>query len=124
MNLPMVDTIKEIRQLQSQFSQAKRYFDLFAQAPVFISDGDKKSAIEEAQKLMRLAGEHHGAVEHAIEQILHPETAQSEYARLLKLAEDHTSELSKFMDEVRKLVGVELEVLHGVLAEAAAQKKE
>jgi hypothetical protein len=122
MNLPMVDTIKEIRQLQSQFSTAKRYFDLFAQAPVFISDGNKKSAIEEAQKLMKLAAEHHVTVEHAVEELLHPETAQGEIDRLLKQAKDHSSELGKFLDEVGKLLGAELEVLHDVLAEGAAQK--
>lgn len=122
LGLPFVEKISDLRKAQAAFSEVKRLFDLFASKPVYIGDGNKKTAIEEAQKLVRIAAEHHVTISLAIEELLHPATRQEELDRLIKHADDHNSELGKAVDEIKALVGAELEVLLEVLKEAEAAK--
>ena len=61
-------------------------------------------------------------VSDALKELLNPATAQSEFQRLIQHAQDHHSELGKFVDGVTALVEAEAGVIKRLLADHEAAK--
>lgn len=117
MNLSMLSDVNDIRKAMAAFSEAKRLFDSLEAVKV-----DGVPALIEAQKLIAQAGEHHATIQLAIDELTHPATAEKEFQRLLTQAQDHQTELGKFMDDVKALVGTEFDVVTKAIAAHEAGK--
>lgn len=119
------EDLKDIRKAIADFQEAKLVLDAVKAAPVrdFLHSGDERSAFDAAKDALECAAEHHVTIELALKELLDPKTAKEELDRIMAHANDHTSELGKFLDTAKSLAGAEFDVLRkAIAAHEAAQK--
>lgn len=123
MKLEMFKAVGAVNEAIAKFNQAKMLFDAMAAKPVFVEDAGKLESIKAAQVLFKRAGNHQLVLQEALKEILDPATPmEDDLKRLIAHATDHTSELSKFLDDIAELVGAQYEVITEALAKAEAAK--
>lgn len=116
----MFEQMQEIKKAVAEFQFAQDVFKHLESKQIVITDGQKKNAIDEAKALMSKAQDHRVVIEHALAELVHPETAQAEVARILQAAQDHNGELAKFFLDAKALVGGEFEVINEAIKEHEA----
>lgn len=118
MSLGMIDDLSKIRKLMGQITRIQGEFEALKDVEVKLPDGSVTDAMSEAKALVKQAVDHHVVVDLALKGLLDPKKAPHELEQLVAQAQDHSTELGKFVEQIEALVGAEAAEVTKLIASA------